>query len=178
MGSPSFTIRRSVAAAVLILGVMVAGTAGAQQTQQEVIVGPGDGAAIRQVIQNQLDAFQRDDGTAAFNDATPMIREMFRTPEMFMSMVKSGYLPVYRPRHVAFAALDTVEGQLTQHVMIVGPDGAEVEALYFMEHEKDGTWLNQRLSSETELPGLRSSAAAVRPAQLMLEMPEVATLSL
>jgi hypothetical protein len=47
----------------------------------------GDGAAFRAVIQAQLDAFQRDDGTAAFAHASPMIKGMFRTPENFMRMV-------------------------------------------------------------------------------------------
>jgi hypothetical protein len=138
VGASSFLARHLIAGLILVLA---AAPAGAQQPQQDAAIGPADGAAIRQVIQNQLAAFQHDDGAAAFNDATPMIRGMFRTPDIFMSMVKSGYQPVYRPRQVEFGAIDTVDGQPTQHVMIVGPDGAQVEALYFMEHEKDGRWL-------------------------------------
>ncbi len=141
MGSPSSLVRRLIAVAVLVLGAAIAGPTAAQQTQQGATIVPNDAAAIRDVIAHQLNAFQHDDGAAAFNDATPMIREMFRTPDIFMQMVKSGYRPVYRPRHVEFGVIDTVEGQLTQHVIVTGSDGAEVEALYFMERQKDGRWL-------------------------------------
>jgi len=141
MRAPSFTVRGLVSAALFALAMFLTAPASAEQTQPGPAVGAADVAAIRQVIQDQLAAFQRDDGAAAFGYATPAIREMFRTPEIFMSMVKSGYQPVYRPRHVEFGIIDTVEGQLTQHLIVTGPDGAVVEALYFMEQQKDGTWL-------------------------------------
>lgn len=105
------------------------------------VVGPSDRAAIREVVQAQLDAFQHDDGTKAFSYAAPMIRDMFHTPDIFMSMVKSGYAPVYRPRQVEFGAIETIDGSPVQHVFLVGPDGANVDALYYMERQSDGKWL-------------------------------------
>ncbi|HEY1722808.1 MAG TPA: DUF4864 domain-containing protein [Magnetospirillaceae bacterium] len=104
-------------------------------------VSAGDAAAIHQAVAGQLAAFQRDDGDKAFGYATPKIHAMFGTPDNFMLMVRNGYAPVYRPRHVAFGAVDIQEGVPTQHVLLTGPDGVEVEALYFMEHEADGSWL-------------------------------------
>ena len=136
MGLPSVQRHGLVGAVFLFLSLA---TAAAQQPP--ATVGAADGAAIRRVIADQMAAFQRDDGAAAFGYASPTIREMFRTPEIFMEMVKSGYRPVYRPRRVEFGIIDTEDGQPTQHVLVTGPDGAEVEALYFMEHEKDGRWL-------------------------------------
>lgn len=99
-----------------------------------------DGAAIRDVIQRQLDAFQRDDGVAAFSYASPDIKAMFRDPETFMRMVRTGYEPVYRPREVEFRGLDVHRGQLAQRVLLVGPDNVPVIALYIMEEQPDGTW--------------------------------------
>ena len=99
-----------------------------------------DRAAIRAVIGDQISAFRRDDGDAAFAFAAPSIRDMFGTADRFMAMVRGGYQPVYRPRQVEFGDLMLKEGALTQVVHVVGPDGIPVTALYFMERQADGTW--------------------------------------
>ena len=100
----------------------------------------GDPAAFRTVIQSQLEAFQRDDGSAAFAHASPTIKGMFGTPENFMRMVTSGYPQVYRPRSVDFGAVIDYRGQPTQLVYLTGPDGDAVIAYYQMQQQPDGTW--------------------------------------
>lgn len=102
--------------------------------------GAGDGPAIRQVIASQLEAFGRDDGPGAFAFASPGIREKFRTPEIFMAMVRRDYAPVYRPREVSFRQLHASPRGPVQEVLLVGPDGRAVIALYFMEQQPDGSW--------------------------------------
>ena len=101
---------------------------------------PAERAAIRGVVEAQLDAFRRDDGVAAFGYASPSIRAMFRTAERFMNMVREGYAPVYRPRRVEFRDVVRWRGRITQRVYLVGPDGAPVIANYLMERQADGTW--------------------------------------
>ena len=91
-------VLRLLAALSLLLGL----TAGAAQAQS---VSSADRAAIREVIQSQVDAFQRDDGPAAFGYASPSIQGMFGSPDIFMDMVRQGYQPVYRPRAFDFRAL-------------------------------------------------------------------------
>lgn len=59
--------------------------------------------AIRDTIQSQIDAFRRDDFDAAFEFASPSIRQMFRTPENFGAMVRNGYPMVWRPDDVRAA---------------------------------------------------------------------------
>ena len=100
----------------------------------------GDPAAFRTVIQSQLEAFQRDDGSAAFAHASPTIKGIFGTPENFMRMVMSGYPQVYRPRSVDFGAVIDYRGQPTQLVYLTGPDGDAVIAYYQMQQQPDGTW--------------------------------------
>jgi len=102
--------------------------------------GGSDAAAIRSVIERQLEAFQRDDATAAFAFAAPGIQARFGTPEAFMDMVKRAYQPVYRPREKEFRALTSGEEGPVQKVLLVGPDGRLVLALYSMEREADGSW--------------------------------------
>lgn len=101
---------------------------------------PADAAAIRQVIQDQISAFRRDDSNGAFAYASPMIQGKFQTPENFMAMVRIAYPQVYRPREFEFQTLaDSARGPI-QEVIVVGPDGVPVMALYVMEKQPDGSW--------------------------------------
>jgi hypothetical protein len=95
---------------------------------------------IRAVILGQLEAFRRDDAAAAFGFASPNIQGMFRTPENFMVMVRSGYPPVYRAKRSAFLEPVLSATGLIQPVLITGPDGTLVQALYAMQQQPDGSW--------------------------------------
>ncbi len=137
MRSSSLTLRGLAAAAFCALVILFTAPAHADHSP----ISAADDAAIHKVVEDQLAAIQRDDAATAFSYATPNIRAMFGSPDNFMMMVRTGYQPVYRPKHVAFGDIDMQDGVPTQHVMLVGPDGVEVEALYFMEREDDGKWL-------------------------------------
>jgi len=104
-------------------------------------LGAADRAAIRAVIESQMAAFQRDDAVKAFSFANPMIQRMFGTPDRFLSMVREGYAPVYRPSDVAFGAVTPEDGKWIQAVSVIGPDGQLTLALYTMEQQPDGGWL-------------------------------------
>lgn len=100
-----------------------------------------DRDAVRGTIERQIEAFRRDDGEAAYAFAAPGIRQLFPTVERFMSMVREGYRPVYRPRSVAFGATEaTAEGGLRQSVEIRDEDGMDWVALYTLEKDADGAW--------------------------------------
>jgi len=101
---------------------------------------PADRSAIRDTIQGQVDAFRRDDGDTAFGLASPMIQGMFGTSAIFMDMVRQGYQPVYRPRVFDFAEIVELNGQPTQKVRVIGPDGRPVNAFYPMTRLPDGRW--------------------------------------
>ena len=125
-------LRQGVAAVCLVLLVGLAGAA--------VAADDPAAEAIRGVIEAQLDAFRRDDGDAAFAYASPTIQGAFRDPESFMTMVRQGYRPVYRPRRVAFGRLAAVDGRVAQFVHVIGPDGLPATAVYFMQQQADGAW--------------------------------------
>jgi len=117
----------------LLLAVVAAGPAGAQTSET-------DQAAIRQVIQSQMAAFQKDDGATAYGYASPTIQQKFGNADIFMQMVKTGYPAVYRPREVEFRQLKLENGKLLQEVFVVGPDGKPVLAIYEMQRQPDGSW--------------------------------------
>jgi hypothetical protein len=109
---------------------------------------------FQRIITAQISAFRADDGPTAYSFAAPVVRNIFPTPEIFMSMVKRGYSPVYRPQSFNFTeALIDPMGRPAQKMLVVGPDGKTYEALYSMEKQPDGTW---RISGCTllEIPGL------------------------
>jgi hypothetical protein len=101
---------------------------------------PSDRIAIRAAIEGQLAAFQRDDGAAAFSFASPRIQAIFKDAETFMGMVRKDYQPVYRPKAVSFRDIETIDGNLVQPVLVVGPTGVPITALYIMERQNDGHW--------------------------------------
>ena len=115
-------------------------TAGPAPAATNAALDPADAAAIRTVIEHQLSAFRADDGAQAFSYASPAIQSIFKDPDSFMTMVRAGYQPVYRPREFEFRDLVAVEGRWTQRVLVVGPDGVPVIAQYVMERQPDGTW--------------------------------------
>jgi hypothetical protein len=119
-----------------LLMCMVAGLAFADEAPSAQ-----DRADIQSAITQQLEAFKRNDAAAAFSQASPMIQQMFGTPEHFIAMVEHGYPPVFRPRGSRFGRiLPDEEGQLVQSVELVGPDGGHYIALYRMEKQPDGSW--------------------------------------
>lgn len=103
------------------------------------VSGP-DQETIRSIIADQIEAFRRDDGAAAYGHASPTIRSLFPTVDQFMGMVRNGYLPVYRPKSVTFGAIaDSPAGPL-QKVFLTGPDGRGWVAIYSLQRQPDGTW--------------------------------------
>ena len=96
-------------------------------------------AEIISVIESQVAAFRRDDAVAAFSFASPTIRAQFGDAGTFLAMVAAQYRPVYRPRRLAFLDLKSVDGRLVQRVLVMGPEGEFVMALYPMVRV-DGRW--------------------------------------
>lgn len=121
------------------LAVFLALAVAAPARAQEAIP-PADAAAIRQVIQSQLDAFQKDDWPRAFGYASPGIQTRFVNPDVFSQMVRTGYPMVYRPKTVEFRDLSATQYGPTQRVFVVGPDGRAYMAFYTMERQADGSW--------------------------------------
>ena len=99
-----------------------------------------DRAAVQTIIEQQLGAFLRDDAATAYSFASPGIKQMFPSEEIFMNMVRRGYQPVYRPRSHAFGAMRETGQGIEQIVDLVDAAGQEWTALYTLERQPDGSW--------------------------------------
>ena len=98
-----------------------------------------DVAAAQGVIRSQVEAFSRDDAAAAYSHAAPAIQEIFPQADIFMSMVRNNYAPVYRHKSFDFGEARVSDGTIAQRVHIVDADGVSWEALYTLELQPDGS---------------------------------------
>jgi hypothetical protein len=99
-----------------------------------------DIATAQGIIRAQEQAFARDDAAAAYSYAAPAIREIFPAADIFMSMVQSGYAPVYRHRSFEFGDSKVDGDWIAQHVHIIDANGEAWEALYTLEQQADGSY--------------------------------------
>lgn len=105
------------------------------------------------IIQNQIEAFLRDDADSAYSFASPQIKDKFPDKTIFFDMVKRGYAPVYRPGNFAFGR-SKVEGEtVVQEVLISGPDGKDWTALYFLVKQPDGSYKINGVQMLQQAPG-------------------------
>ena len=97
---------------------------------------------IRATIRSQIEAFQADDFARAFTFASPTIKGMFGTPEVFGQMVRQGYPMVHRPAQTRMMALREVAGTLWQRVLITDAEGRGHMLDYQMLETPEGWRIN------------------------------------
>ena len=98
-----------------------------------------DIAVAQSVIRAQEQAFGRDDAAAAYSYAAPAIKERFPDADIFISMVRNAYTPVYRHKSFEFGETRIEGDWIAQRVHIVDTNGEMWEALYTLEREPDGS---------------------------------------
>jgi len=113
------------------LGAGAAGAAGAGRDLRNDVIG---------VLKSQIEAFRRDDGQTAFSFASPDVQDQYGTAATFLNRFSTAYKAVYRPQSVTFLNLAYSRGRLVQRVLLLGPDGNAVIALFPMVQMIDGTW--------------------------------------
>jgi hypothetical protein len=98
-----------------------------------------DVGTAQSIIRSQAEAFSHDDAAAAYSYAAPAIRDMFPQADIFMSMVRNSYAPVYRHKSFEFGEARVSGGQIAQQVHIIDADGEAWEAMYTLEPQPDGS---------------------------------------
>jgi hypothetical protein len=118
--------------AVAVAAALLVATASAQESTA---------ARSRAIIEQQFDAFTRDDAEAAYALADPTIKEMFVDPDHFLAMVRDRYPPVYRHRSVEFGAFEQAGDAASLQATLVDNDNVVWTALYSLSRGEDGEWL-------------------------------------
>jgi len=98
-------------------------------------------ASSRAIVERQFDAFQRDDGQAAYALAAPTIKDMFGDADHFMAMVRDHYAPVYRHRSADFGAFKESGDEASLEATLVDNDNVVWAALYSFRRVSNGDWL-------------------------------------
>jgi len=99
-----------------------------------------DQSAFQEIISDQIAAFNADDGLRAYSHAAPVIKQLFPSPDIFMSMVRQGYQPVYRQKSFQFGPVLDDMGRPSQEVTIVDVNGQVWTAIYSFERQANGSW--------------------------------------
>jgi len=96
----------------------------------------------RQIIEQQINAFLKNDPDAAYSYAAPGIKMLFPDKNVFFAMVKKSYEPVYHPGNYAFGRSKSVDdnAMIYQEVLISGRDGKDWTAIYQMARQPDGQY--------------------------------------
>ena len=121
-------------AALWILGLALLGAALAAELPA------GDAQSVRQVVQQQLQAFAANDAQRAFALADPGIRSKFESADEFMAMVRSQYPMVHRPTTVLFMKPEADGATVFQRVRLTDAGGAGWVATYLLHRQKDRQW--------------------------------------
>ena len=101
-----------------------------------------DDAAIRTVIESQLEAFNARDVNEAWSYASPMIQGMFGNPTNFGMMVENGYPMVWTSKGAEFGELREVGGRLYQRVIVEDAGGGRHVLEYQMIETVAGWQIN------------------------------------
>jgi len=99
-----------------------------------------DQQQVQSIISQQIVAFEHDDGNTAYSLAAPTLKQVFPTAEAFMAIVRTGYMPIYRPRSYSFDGFKAANGIFVQGVEVLGQDGVYWEALFRLIRQNDGSW--------------------------------------
>ncbi|MGO4436289.1 DUF4864 domain-containing protein [Rhizobium sp. RAF56] len=107
------------------------------------------------MIEEQIEAFLHNDAATAYSFAAPGIKALYPDKDIFFSMVKRSYEPVYHPGNYAFGRSKSIdEGAVVYHeVLITGRDGKDWSAIYQLARQPDGSY---KINGVTILPNTTS----------------------
>jgi len=131
--NPRFQRLLSLFAAVLCAGAFHLQAAAGPMTDD-------DADKVRGIIVSQLTALADDDADAAFQTATPEVREAIGSSGRFLALVRGAYPMVYRPASVSFHKPEAEEGSGLQLVEITDSNDKSWLALFAVEKQPDNSW--------------------------------------
>lgn len=102
-------------------------------------ISESDKAAIRQLIEKQLQAFQQDNETAAFSLTSPTIQGKFNQGD-FIAMIKSKYHAIVAPRSIMFRGFTLINDYPALVSMIMDREGNLAQGVFIVQHQKDYSW--------------------------------------
>ncbi|MEO1673552.1 MAG: DUF4864 domain-containing protein [Cyanobacteria bacterium J06631_2] len=102
-------------------------------------ISESDKMLIRQLVEQQLQAFQADDLATAFSLTSPKIQDKF-TLEGFIHTVGNRYSLVLKPRSIMFRGFTLVNNFPALIALIMDQEGKLAKVLFIAQHQQDLSW--------------------------------------
>lgn len=99
-----------------------------------------DKIVIRQLIEQQLQAFQKNDEETAFALTSPALHRKFSLPD-FMSKIKLEYDAIVQHRSIMFQGFTLVNNYPALVAMVMSQKGELAKAIFIVQQQKDYSWL-------------------------------------
>lgn len=121
---------------LLMLGILASLPAQAQTASAAA-----EDTHLRQVIESQLAAFEKDDAPLAFSFAAPEIQRRYgHNASTFLQAVRLTYPVVYRPKTVAFLKSSIRGDRAAVPVLMTDAKDQSWLATYTLRRQPDKTW--------------------------------------
>ena len=94
---------------------------------------------IHEIISKQISAFRQNNAEEAYSFASPFIKSKFRSPSIFMAMVKGSYPMIWNPQKFKFMEQRSHASNIIQRVIFTDGD----DNLFFFDYlmlKSDGSW--------------------------------------
>ena len=124
----------------VIIAIFIALILSPAVAAKENLLSESDQQAVQQVIEGQISAFKTDDYSTAYSFAAPNVRHAFPSVQMFIEMVRSQYMPLYRPVSYLFGRNTLSEGRVYQELIVTDPNRQLWQIIYTLRQQDDKTW--------------------------------------
>ncbi|MEO0014765.1 MAG: hypothetical protein RLZZ535_3154 [Cyanobacteriota bacterium] len=102
-------------------------------------ISESDKMLIRQLIENQLQAFQANDLATALSLTSPKIQNKFTLAD-FSQIMTAKYGAILKPRSVMFRGFTLVNNFPALIAMIMNQEGNLVKVVFIVQHQQDYSW--------------------------------------
>lgn len=102
-------------------------------------ISESDKMLIRQLIEDQLQAFQANDLATALSLTSPKIQSKFSL-EDFSQIITANYSAILKPRSIMFRGFTLVNNFPALIAMIMDREGNLVKVVFIVQHQQDYSW--------------------------------------
>ena len=102
-------------------------------------ISESDKILIRQLIEQQLKAFQTDDSATAFSLTSPAIQSELSLPD-FIQTISTKYSILLAPRSIMFQGFTLVKNFPALISMIMNREGNLTKVIFVVQHQQDYSW--------------------------------------
>ena len=102
-------------------------------------ISENDKVAIRQLIEQQIQAFRQRDEVTAFALTSPAIQQKYQQND-FIIAIESKYSAIVEPRSIMFQGFTLVNNYPALVAIIMNREGELAKGVFVVQHQSDYSW--------------------------------------